>query len=94
MAAAHHTAQPTCRLGIAAYALTSGSEPSDSTVPMMWCTTRVSTIPGVARRGGATAQAQNTANEAVLAPTSAERQRPYALRRKNHSHRRTDGVTR
>lgn len=76
--AAHHRDQPTCRLGIAASTFTSGGGWSGGvTVPKMWLTTSVSTIwCGSTNRGGATGSSQNTASALMLAPTSAERQRP------------------
>jgi len=72
---AHHNAQPTCKLGIAAKLLTSVFESFPSTVPKMWRTARVSMIPGWAIRGGASAHSQKTSNDATLAATRAERHR-------------------
>ena len=83
---AHHSDQPTCRLGMAASTLTSGGGWSGAaTVPRMWLRTRVSTMPGTTKRGGATGSNQNTTSDAMLAPTRAERQRPYTSGRRHHS---------
>lgn len=83
---AHHSDQPTCRLGMAASTLTSGGGWSGGvTVPKMWFCTNVSTIPGTTKRGGATGSNQNTASDAMLAPTRAERQRPYTSGRRHQS---------
>ncbi len=89
---AHHTAQPTCRLGIAAQSLTTASLLA-ATVPKTWWTTAVSTMPGTARRGGATGYNQKTAREPKLVTTRAERNRPYTSGRRRKSQISRDVVT-
>ncbi|MEP6851257.1 MAG: hypothetical protein ABJA87_01105 [bacterium] len=69
---AHHTAHPTCRLGMAAQSLTTELLLA-ATVPSTWCTTAESTIPGMTSRGGATGYSQNTDSDPMLARTSADR---------------------
>jgi hypothetical protein len=84
--AAHHSDQPTCKLGIAASTFTSGGGWSGGvTVPKMWFCTRVSMMPGTTNRGGATGSNQKTASAAMLEPTRAERQRPYTSGRRHHN---------
>lgn len=58
IAAAHHSAQPTCKLGMAAVSLIRvGGFPFWATVPKMWWMTSVSLMLGTTKRGGATGYA-------------------------------------
>src|SRR6202000_554421 len=87
-AIAHQVAQATCRLGSAADRLAAPVTPCGSAESRTLCAVRMSVMPPMANRGGATGQVQNTMLAPIVDSTRADRSRGKARGRHTYSQAR------